>query len=216
MSLLSVYVVYVVCGLDGYDHFGVAEDFVVEVVAFFDNVDDEAFLRGVGGWELGDGFVEVFVEFGAFGFDGFEAFLGEDVDEFVVDELDAFFGGFGVGHGGEGALEVVDDGEDGFDHVFAAVDDEVGFFGGGALAVVFVFGVEAEVFVVDFGQFFAHFLHFVVGVGVAVVAFAALVAALGLSSGVGLLGLSGGILLFVRLFFFLSHIDGVYCFVFIV
>ena len=62
---------FVVYLSNGYDHFGVAQHFIVEEVAFLHHVYHKAFLLLVGGGELGDGFVEVLVEFGALGFDGF-------------------------------------------------------------------------------------------------------------------------------------------------
>ena len=144
--------------------------------------------------------MEVLVEFGALGFDGFETFLREDVHEFVVDELHAFLGRIVVGQGGEGTLHIVDNGKDGFNHLLAAIDDKVGFFGIGAFAVVFVFGVEAEVFVVDFGQFLAHLLHFTLAVAVT---FATMTT---LFFGLGARRCGGCLLLGICFFLFLGHI----------
>ena len=167
------------CGkkrLDGHHHLGVAQHLGVEVVALFHHIDDGAFLAFLGCGELGDGLVEVLVEFGSLGLDGRKAFLRKDVHQFVVNQLNALFCAVVVGHRGEGSFHIVHHGQDGFNHVLAAADDEVGFLGIGALAVVLVLGIEAYILVVHLGKLLPHFLHFLLMITVAVMTFATLFA----------------------------------------
>ena len=130
-------------------HFGMAEHFVIDCVTFSRGVDYDAFLRFVGNGYHGYSFVVLGIEWLACTLNGLHTIGGEEFHEFLINQFHPLTHGcrvFDVSACLKSALEVVNNREKSFEHVFGSVLDYIGLFFHRTLAEVVELGHEEEIF----------------------------------------------------------------------
>jgi len=131
--------------MDGYTDHGGAQHAVVKFVTGSEFGEDRA-VGMVVRFDALDRLMQVRIELLALGFDALQPELGKSGPEAAIDKVEAFAEFFvtGVAMGFEGALEIVENGQDGLN----GVADGAMMFGGtvalDTFAVVFEIGLEAD------------------------------------------------------------------------